>query len=193
MANKNNVLIIVDMVNGFVNFGALADKKIDKITPNIIKLIDKSIEKDYPIIAFRDAHSLDDEEFNVFPIHCLKGEPESDLIPQLVPYRDNFYEIEKNTTNGFITPEFEDIVKRISFDNVYVVGCCTDICVLNFVNSFLAFNKKYSRDTKIKVFEDACATFDGANHDAQEMHAKAIREMQNNGAIIISLNEKIKE
>ncbi len=193
MEKQNNILVIIDMVNGFVNFGALADKKINKITPNIIKLIDKATQKDYPIIAFRDAHSMGDEEFNIFPVHCLKGEPESDLIPELVPYRDNFYEIEKDTTNGFITPEFKEIVGKFEFDNVYVVGCCTDICVLNFVNSYLAFNKKYNRNTKIKVVEDACATFDGANHDASEMHSKAIREMEDNGAVIISLKEKIKE
>ena len=39
---KKNMLVVVDMVNGFVNFGALADNKINKITPKIIKLIESA-------------------------------------------------------------------------------------------------------------------------------------------------------
>ena len=35
-----NLLVVVDMVNGFVNFGNLADPKINKITPNIVALIE---------------------------------------------------------------------------------------------------------------------------------------------------------
>ena len=35
----NELLVIVDMVKGFVNEGSLADNKISKITPKIIEQI----------------------------------------------------------------------------------------------------------------------------------------------------------
>ena len=40
------LLLVIDMVNGFVKEGALADKEIDNITPNIINLIKKYIQED---------------------------------------------------------------------------------------------------------------------------------------------------
>ena len=36
-----NLLVIVDMVNGFAKEGVLADPKINNVTPNIIKLVEK--------------------------------------------------------------------------------------------------------------------------------------------------------
>ena len=35
------LLLVIDMVNGFVKEGALADEYINNITPNIIKLIEE--------------------------------------------------------------------------------------------------------------------------------------------------------
>ena len=193
MNKKKDLLIIIDMINGFVNFGALADKKINKVTPKIIDLIKKASINGTHIIAFRDAHSINDEEFNTYPVHCLKGSEESKLIPELAVYKDSMWEIEKDTTNGFVTKDFLELVRKFDFNNVYVVGCCTDICVLNFVNSYLAFNKKYNKSTKIVVVENACATFDSPSHNAKEMHDKAILEMEQNGAIIARSKENIKE
>lgn len=193
MDGKKDLLVVIDMINGFVNFGALADHNINKITPKIIDLIKKANLSGAHIIAFRDAHSIDDEEFNTFPVHCLKGSEESKLIPELAVYKDKMWEIEKDTTNGFVTKDFLELVNKFDFNNVYVVGCCTDICVLNFVNSYLSFNKKYNKTTNIIVIENACATFDSPTHNAKDMHDKAIREMEQNGAKIVRSKENIKE
>lgn len=187
------MLVVVDMVNGFVNEGALADKKINKITPNIIKLIEKAKKEGDLIVAFKDCHSLSDEEFKVFPPHCIKGSNESELIPELKKYEKDMLIIEKNTTNGFVTKEFKKIIENTKVDEVLVTGCCTDICVSGFVNSYLEYVKNTKIDTKIIVDNQACYTFDGEGHDALIMHNKAIEEMKNNGAIISNLcNKKIK-
>lgn len=189
-----DMLVIIDMVNGFINEGALADKNINNITPNIINLINKAQAKNMPIVAFKDCHDEFDDEFKIFPPHCIKGTSESELIDELKPYEDDFIVIEKNTTNGFITQKFLNIVKNHKIDNVYVTGCCTDICVNGFVNSYLKFIEKYSLSTKIKVIGDACATFDGQNHSALLEHNKSLKEMEKNGAKIIFLaKEYIKE
>ena len=179
-----DLLVVVDMVNGFVNVGALADKKINKITPTIVSLIKKAKEIGMDIVDFRDCHSNDDEEFKVFPPHCLKGSIESELIAELKPYAKDMIDIPKTTTNGFITKKFLEIVKANKYDRVFVVGCCTDICVKNFVDSYLNFNKKYNRNTKVVVFEDACYTFDGKDHNAENEHKKAISYLKHRGAYI---------
>lgn len=184
------MLVVVDMVNGFINEGALSDKKINKITPNIVKLIEKAKKDGDLIVAFKDCHSVHDEEFKVFPPHCIKGSSESELIPELKIYEEDMVIIEKNTTNGFITKEFKKIIQNMEFDEVLVTGCCTDICVSGFVNSYLEYIKNTSCDTKIIVDSESCYTFNGEGHDALIMHNKAIDEMKSNGAEIINLCDK---
>lgn len=184
-----DLLVVVDMVNGFINEGALADKNINKITPTIIALIEKAKQRGMHIVAFKDCHKLGDEEFKTFPPHCIKGTSESELIPELKPYEKDMLTINKNTTNGFITKEFKQIAKRIKYDRVFVVGCCTDICVKGFVESYLKFIKENKSHTRIIVFEDACYTFDGPNHNAEQEHKKAISFMKHNGATIINAKQ----
>lgn len=185
-----NLLVVVDMVNGFVNFGALADKKINKITPNIVRLIKKAKQKGIEIVAFKDCHSEGDEEFKIFPAHCIKGSTQSDLIPEIKPFEKDMKVIEKNTTNGFVTKEFLKLVKENVYDNVFVVGCCTDICVKGFVNSYLQFIYQHNLKTNIIVIEDACYTFDGKEHNAEWEHERAICEMRQNGAKIVDICTK---
>ena len=178
------LLVIIDMVNGFVNSGALADHKINKITPNIIKHIKMAIKNNIPIIAFKDSHNVNDEEFKVFPPHCIKGTSESELIPELKQYEKHFTIIEKNTTNGFNTKEFLTLAKKVTFDQVVVTGCCTDICVEQFVNAYSEFNKLNKRSTQIVIPVNAVYTFDGVNHNAVQCHKAALNRMMQIGAKI---------
>ena len=50
------LVVIVDMVNGFVNFGNLADKNINRIVPNCVKLVETALERGDRIVAFKDCH-----------------------------------------------------------------------------------------------------------------------------------------
>ena len=158
-------------------------------------MVKKDIDKNIPIIAFRDCHETNDEEFKTFPPHCLKGTAESQLIPELKKYEKDMLLIDKNTTNGFITPKFKYIAENYEFDKVYVVGCCTDICVLDFVRSYLKFNQENNRNTEIVVLEDACYTFDSPVHNAEQQHKSAIEQMKSIGAKIVqkNTNECVKE
>lgn len=180
-----NLLVVVDMINGFVNFGALADKSINNITPNITKEIETASKNGYDIICFRDAHSLDDEEFKQFPVHCLKGSEESALIPELKRIEHLFkYNIEKNTTNGFITKEFQELLKQKEYDEVRVVGCCTDICIYNFCISYLNYIKKNNLKTKIFVRQDCVDTFNSENHNKEQCNEQSLMELEKNGVVV---------
>lgn len=186
-----NLLVIVDMVNGFAKEGVLADPKINNITPNIIKLVKNANNKNIPIIAFRDCHSIDDEEFRYYPPHCLDGTKESELIDELKVYENSFCVIKKDTTNGFITKKFTEIVNKLEFDTVEVCGCLTEVCVKNFIISYIKFNKLNNRKTVIKVVDDACATFDAPNHNAQLVHKQALKELASYGAIITTTEKEL--
>ena len=189
---KNDLVVIVDMVNGFVNFGTLADKKINDITPGIEKLVQIAKKKGIKIVAFKDCHSMEDEEFKTYPPHCLKGSSESELVPELKKYEKDILSINKNTTNGFITNTFQNIISKYDFDNVYVVGCCTDICVKDFALSYQAYLKKEGKKTNIIVFSDLVATFDSPSHGAKEFGENALQEMKTVGIKVVEsgLNAK---
>lgn len=181
-----DLLVIIDMVNGFVNFGALADKEINRATPAIEKLILQAKQKSVKIVAFKDTHTENDPEFKTYPPHCIEGTAECDLIPELKKYEHDMFLINKNTTDGFVTPEFLKIAKNIEYDKVVVVGCCTDICVLDFVKSYTKFNKANNRKTQMVVVQDACYTFNTPAHNAEEWHQKALTELEQLGAKIVN-------
>ena len=179
------LLVVVDMVNGFVNDGVLADKKINKITPYIVSLVSHAKKSGIDVVAFRDCHRPADPEFKLFPPHCIKGSRESELIPELKPFEDYMIDITKTTTNGFKTKKFQQLILNGKYDKVFVVGCCTDICVKDFVESYMEFIKKHNLNTKILVFEDATYTFDAPNHNAIAEHRKAIYDMAQMGVYVV--------
>lgn len=186
-------LVIVDMVNGFVNFGALADKKINEITPEIVNLVKWAIREDIPIIAFKDTHEKNDIEFNTFPPHCIKGSLECELIPELKKYEEYFYVIEKNTTNGFNTDEFKRIANKFNFENMIITGCCTDICVKSFALSYKKFLNATNKKTNLFVPSYAVATFDSPTHNAKKANKQALEEMRAAGIQIVDADQAQKE
>src|SRR5690554_5690918 len=101
-----SVLMIVDMINGFVKEGPLADPTICSIIKPIDKIIKDFKQKDYPIVALCDAHQENSKEFNAFLPHCIKGTKESELIDEFKLYQEDIKMIEKNSVNGFLSPEF---------------------------------------------------------------------------------------
>ena len=140
------LLIIVDMVNGFVKDGPMADNFINNITPNIINLIQEFNKNEDEIISIQEGHSNNSKEFESFPPHCILGTNEAELIDELLPYKDNMKIIRKNSTSGFVTKEFINYIEENKTDiqEIVITGCCTDICVMNlalplkhFINELL--------------------------------------------------------
>ena len=84
MYRPEKVLYIVDMNNGFVNFGAMANPKYNELVPEQLKLIQK-IRLEHGVVNFvLEGHTPDALEFETYPVHCVKGTPEADLIPELI-------------------------------------------------------------------------------------------------------------
>ena len=192
-----NLLVVVDMVNGFVNEGALADKRINRIVPTIEKLIIISKQKNFDIVAFKDCHSKNDIEFKEYPPHCIKGTRECELVPELKKYENFMKIIEKPTTNGFNTQKFKQLIASSLYNNVFVCGCCTDICVKNFVISLNSFFKKNNINTNIVIITNGVDTFNAPNHNANEVNNLIMQELRDKGIKLMaltteSLDEKIK-
>ncbi len=180
-----NLLIVVDMVNGFINKGALADKRINSIVPPIAKKIEKAKENGDLIIAFKDTHKENDEEFKLFPPHCIEGSKECELVDELKIYEKDMIVINKNTTNGFKTKEMQRIMKNYQFENIEITGCCTDICVNALTQSLTRYFVENGIDTKISISENCVDTFDAPNHNADEINAKTLEELKEIGVNVV--------
>jgi len=177
------LLLIIDMINGFVKEGALADKKINNITPNIIKLIKEYIQNNDDIISIQEGHSNNSKEFDSFPLHCVLGTEEAELIEELMPYKDKMKVIRKNSTCGFVTKEFMQYIEenKDKLEEVVLTGCCTDLCVMNFALPLKTYINEHDLDIKVAIYKDTVETYDSPTHNREEYNEMAFKIMELNG------------
>lgn len=176
-------LIVVDMVNGFVNEGVLHDKNIRKIVPRQLELLEEAEKKGSLIILVKDTHNNNATEFKRFgnTTHCIKGTSEAELIDELKPFeqKDNVITVEKNSTSLMESPEFREIVKQAeNLKEVNFVGCCTDICVFNGAMGLANYYDQWNRDVTINVHEDAIATYSEDEREEYVQSAKLLMKQQ---------------
>lgn len=176
-------LIVVDMVNGFVNEGVLHDKNIKKIVPRQLELLEEAEKKGSLIILVKDTHNKNATEFKRFgnTTHCIKGTSEAELIDELKPFeqKDNVITVEKNSTSLMESPEFREIVKQAeNLKEVNFVGCCTDICVFNGAMGLANYYDEWNRDVTINVHEDAIATYSEDEREEYVQSAKLLMKQQ---------------
>ena len=157
-------LIVVDMVNGFVNEGVLHDKRIKQVLPNQLKLIKEAKANNDLIIFIKDSHSKNAVEFARFgnTNRCLDGSGESELIDEFKPFEglEDTISIKKNSTSFMEAPMFRELLlKEKDLETFDVVGCCTDICVTNGVLGLANYLDENNRKHTINVYLDAVATY----------------------------------
>lgn len=158
------MLIVVDMVNGFVEEGVLHDKNIKRIIPRQIELIKEAHDKGYIVVFVKDTHDEDAVEFRRFgnTKHCVRGTKEAEVVDELKPFEkmDDTISIEKNSTSFMEAPDFREVVgKAVNVKQVELVGCCTDICDFNGIMDLANYFDQWNREVDITVHEDAIATY----------------------------------
>lgn len=123
-----NVIIVVDMLNGFLKEGKLANPGARWVIPNIVDLVQRKAEEGWEMIFVCDNHKKDDLEFLMFPEHCVIGTEETGIIEELKRYYN--VHVPKTRYSGFFGTNLETILKTRNPQEVIVVGIYADICVL---------------------------------------------------------------
>lgn len=184
--NDSSCLVIIDMVNGFMVEGPMADASIRNIIGNIIELIKCFKQSDSPILAFLDRHPGDAKEFSAYPAHCIAGTSESEWVDELKPYSNDVTFIEKNSVNGFLSPMFQEWLKlNGNFREYVITGCVTDICVLQFASTLQAYIHQNNLDSVVSVVENAVDTFDAPDHPKKDFHEFALTLMRQYGINVV--------
>lgn len=185
---NDTALVIVDMVNGFARKGPLSSENALRLAPSIVKLLRVCAADGVPCVFFADTHGENSPEFGSYPPHCLKGTEECRPLKE---FREigGFVLIEKNSTNGFLEPEFSRWLERNShISNFLVVGCCTDICVQQFALTLKTDFNRRDRNSRVIVPMDLCATYDAPGHQSELINLVSFYNMQTSG---VEVTQKI--
>lgn len=155
-------LIVVDMQNDFIT-GSLGTDEAVAIVPNVKKKIQEYVSAGNEIIFTRDTHDenyLETSEGKNLPVpHCIRGTFGWEIVEGLeVPNcsyvnKPNFGWLYWNDKN---------------FDEIEIVGLCTDICVVS--NALIL--KAMFPEIKITVDASCCAGV------TPESHAAALTTMK---------------
>jgi len=185
LSQYSKILIVVDMVKGFVSVGPMSDPTINNITPTIIKLVNDFNNKGELVAFIKDNHESDCLEFKKYPPHCVIGTDEADLIDELKVYEKDNLVYKKNSTSTMFAPNFlKDIEMMTNLKEVVVTGCCTDICVMNLVIPLINYFDQNNRDIKVIVPMNAVETYNSPLHNRDNWNKMAIDFMKQSGAII---------
>ena len=162
------LLIVVDMQTDFVT-GALGTKEAQAIVPMVAEKIKKAKEDGTDVIFTLDTHEenyLDTQEGKQLPVpHCIKNTEGWMLVPQLRPLAGGCMSVEKPT---FGSTRLAHIVGRAGYDEIELIGLCTDICVIS--NAMIL--KASVPETPISVDASCCAGV------TPESHANALAAMK---------------
>ena len=181
LRDGKTALVIVDMVNGFLTEGVLSSPRSASILPACETLLQFAKDNRIPTVAFADCHEPDCIEFQSFPPHCIRGTSESELAPRLEQI-SGYLKIEKNSTNGAITPEFQTwLAKNAAITRIVVCGVCTDICVMQFCLTLKTLCNQANRPMEVLVPVNVVETYDAPGHNADECNAAALQFMAQAG------------
>lgn len=151
-------LIVIDMQNDFID-GALANPDAQAIVKNIAREI---LSFDGDVFATRDTHGeiyLSTPEGKKLPVaHCIQNTHGHAITDQIANA------LEKKNAVVFDKPTFGylDWEALDSYNEITLVGTCTDICV---VSNALILKAKFP-GTTVKVKAELCAGTSKENHDA---------------------------
>ena len=180
---KNKLLVVVDMQNDFVS-GALGSEAAQAIVPNVCKKIDGWEGKVCFTLDTHDSRYFSTLEGRRIPVgHCVQGTWGHALVPAVSESKAAFLnrtgqdfagEVGSCTCMTVYKPTFgyagfaDGLLRHIDFDEIEIVGLCTDICV---ISNAMILRAVYP-DVPITVDASCCAGV------TKESHRNALEAMK---------------
>jgi len=189
------VLYVIDMVKGFVTEGAMHDSYIANTIPEQLKIIEKFQREQQGVAFIKDCHEKECAEFSEFPPHCIKNTSEAELVEELQVFeKDTSLIYPKNSTSAIFAPNvLPELNCMENLEEVVGVGCCTDICVTNFLIPLKNYFNQNNRKIPIFAVKKAIETYDAPNHNREYFNKIAYELMQQAGIILVEDLEELEE
>ena len=151
------LLVVVDYQNDFVD-GALGFQGAELISNNIAELIKEFRNNGDEVVFTYDTHGadyLETVEGQNLPVpHCIKGSQGWELYPEINELLGDSKVFEKP---GFGSNDLGHYIERNNYEEIYLCGLVSDICVFSNAIIAKAFSSPY---TKIKIVRNATSSFD---------------------------------
>ena len=193
-------LFMIDMNNGFVNFGPMANPKYNDLVPEQLALIEMFRDEDELVNFFLENHDKKALEFVSYPEHCVEGTEEAKLIPEFQneenkPNTRTYY---KNSINGMLNRTLQDDIKSLKkLKMIVLAGVCGDLCVMDFGRTLLRYLDEINHDLKVFVVKSCIDTFDAPGHNREEWLDIAYKVLEQAGAVVVEdvddLKGKVKQ
>ena len=155
------LLVVVDMQNDFID-GALGSPEAQAIVPAVAAKIAEYKASGRPIIYTRDSHNsnyMNTQEGQHLPVpHCIAGTHGWEIADGLYvkgSIVDNKHSFGSTHLVDYIATNY-----RGRFDEIEVIGLCTDICVISNVMIL----KAYFPEIPIYVDSSCCAGVTPESH-----------------------------
>ena len=159
-------LVVIDMQNDFID-GSLGTPEAQAIVLSVSERVKAAVQDGEKLIFTQDTHPknyLQTAEGKKLPVeHCIKPSHGWALTSSLIPYAKDAVVLEKPTFGATGLPQHV-----AGFDEITVVGLCTDICVIS--NAMLL--KAFLPEAKICVDSKCCAGV------TPESHLRALEAMK---------------
>ena len=192
--NIRKALYMIDMNNGFVNFGNMANPKYNELVNEQLKLINKFRKENQLVNFVLEGHTTDSIEFDSYPSHRVLGTKEAELIPEFIDEqnKENTRTYYKNSINGMLNRNLQDDIKsQDNLNEIVIGGVCADLCVMDFARTFSRYLDEINRRAKIFVVENTIDTYDSLEHNREEWMDIAKKVMTQAGIIMVPNIEEL--
>ncbi len=165
-----DLLMVIDMQNDFVTEGgALYFESAQSVKSVVLEVVEAHMKKNTPVVFTQDWHEENDEEFKLFPSHCVKESWGASIFEELAKkikgYPHAFF-VKKRRFSAFYETDLDSKLKDLNPSNVEVCGVASNICVLFNVEELR--NRGYN----VIVYKDGTSSYD------QQLNDFALREMK---------------
>lgn len=154
----SRVVLVIDMVRGFFEpkYNLYLGPSCHRIVPNVRYLLESERKQGSRLLFLCDNHDPDDLEFKMYAPHCVRGTIETEVIPELADFVDEY--IPKRRYSAFYDSRLGARLDELKPETVVICGVCTDICVLHTAGD------ARDRDFPVEVPVDCVTTFDLQAH-----------------------------
>ncbi|WFE88799.1 cysteine hydrolase [Roseibium porphyridii] len=138
------------------------------------EVIDAAHMANVPVIFVQEVHRPDLVDFGREldgdeDIHCLEGDPRTDIAKEELGFQKGDYIVPKRRYSAFFGTDFEILLRGLKVDTLLLCGGLTDVCV------HYTFVDGHQSDYFCRVIEDCVA---GSSLEAHEAALKAMEYLQ---------------
>lgn len=155
------VLVVIDMQNDFIT-GVLGNSECRAVVPHVVKRVQEAVNDHTDLLFSQDTHQenyLSTQEGRKLPIpHCIENTDGWNIIPELEETAEQKGIVFKKETFG--SRDIAEYVKAHGYEEVELIGVCTDICVISNAMTI----KSFVPEAEISVNEACCAGVTPQSH-----------------------------